>query len=294
MNVKKFFSQSELLTLIKCVIDNYNPTDLKNTINLACAGELIQKISDHFESEYGVRVKFIQSFIFLASSTTMSSKATSADQGWHTDGTCQIIDGDCYNAWIPVYNDSTCTGIEVIPESENKDLYAALGDATDPPVVYVRDTAPWVFDIMKGRIASNADMIFVKSYNGTILPVCKKDLHIVRCEDPQPGDISIFKQSEIHRGFHKNGIRIQLSLKFQAIDARLNSNPSNNLYKLFEAFAKGNGGYDEYMEFTKLFTPKTPLSKHGILERDAILSLLKNTCRELEREPNRLEKSEIL
>lgn len=286
MNTKNFLSKQELLRLIKCVMDNYNPADLKNTINLKSDEGLIQKITEHFECEYGVQVKYIQSFIFLASSTTMSSKATSPDQGWHTDGTCQVIDGDCYNVWIPIYNDSTCTGIEVIPEKENRELYRILDDATYPIMVYLRDTAPVVFDIMKGQISDDDDMIFAKAYNGVIVPASRKKIYIERCENPEPGDICIFKQSEIHRGFHKNGIRIQLSLKFQTINARLNPKPSNNLYKLFQNFSKGHGDYEQYMEFLKLFTPTSPISKHGMLEKDLLMTLLKNTCRELERELN--------
>jgi hypothetical protein len=258
--------------------------ELKNTINLKNMDALIQKLMYHFAAEYDVEVKLIQSFIFLASSSTMASRMTSPDQGWHTDGTCQVIDGDCFNVWVPIYNDSTCSGIEVMPEEGNKQLYQTLGDPTYPLMIYLRDAAPWVFDIMKKDIPSEADMLLVKSYNGTILPVTKSKMNVVRCDNAQPGDIAIFKQSELHRGFHENGIRIQLSLKFQTADARLNPKPSNNLYKLFEKFTGGQGGYDQFMSFSKLFSPKYPMSKHGMLEKDLLITLLKNMYKDLVKE----------
>jgi hypothetical protein len=284
MYTKNFFNKQELSTLVRSVIDNYNPMELKNTINLKNMDALIQKLMYHFAAEYDVEVKLIQSFIFLASSSTMASRMTSPDQGWHTDGTCQVIDGDCFNVWIPIYNDSTCSGIEVMTEEGNKQLYQTLGDPTYPLMIYLRDAAPWVFDIMKKDIPAEADMLLVKSYNGTILPVTKNKMHVVRCDNARPGDIAIFKQSELHRGFHENGIRIQLSLKFQTVDARLNPKPSNNLYKLFEKFTGGQGGYDQFMSFSKLFSPKYPMSKHGMLEKDLLVTLLKNMHKDLVKE----------
>jgi hypothetical protein len=284
MFTKNFFNKQELSTLVRSVIDNYNPMELKNTIALKNIDGLIRKLSYHFAAEYDTEVKLIQSFIFLASSSTMSSRMTSPDQGWHTDGTCQVIDGDCFNVWIPIYNDSTCSGIEVIPEQENKQLYETLGDPTYPLMVYLRDAAPWVFDVMKRDIPADADMLLVKTHNGTILPVAKNKMNVLRFDDARPGDIAIFKQSEVHRGFHENGIRIQLSLKFQTADARLNPKPSNNLYKLFETFTKGQGGYDQFMSFSKLFSPKYPMSKHGMLEKDLLVTLLKNMYKDLVKE----------
>jgi hypothetical protein len=281
MYIENFLSTPELKSLISSVIESYDPAALRKSISLKNSDELINKITRFFAEEYGVQVKLWQSFIFLANASNMASEATEPDQGWHTDGSCQIFDGDCYNVWIPIYNDAVSTGIEVIPEKGNEELYAKLGDPTYPVIVYHRGAAPWVFDILKEQIPPETDMLLVKTYNGAIIPVAQYQVNMFRVENPEPGSMSIFKQWEVHRGFNDNGIRIQLVLKFQDVNAKLNTKPSNNLYKLFETFTQGKGGFDQYIEFMKMFMPKEPNSEHGILEKDLLMSLLKNSYKEL-------------
>lgn len=276
---KNFFNQHELQLLIQSVIDNYDLLELKNTIHLQNIGVLIDKLIDHFRTELNVRVKHLQSFIFLASSTTMSSITNAPDQGWHIDGTNQLVDGDCYNVWIPLYNDSTKSGIEIITEKENKKLYQELGDVTYPIMVFTLEGFPSIFELLNASIAKDSDLILIKPNSGKILSVKKGELYIRRHVNPQSGDIEIFKQSELHRGFHDNGIRIQLSLKFRDENAALNSKPSNPLYKIFETYSQGQGGYNEFRNFLKFFTPKGQITKHGMLEKDLIMTLLKNELR---------------
>ena len=280
MYIENFLSKQELKSLIGSVIESYDPGALRKSISLKNSDGLINRITRFFAEEYGVKAKFWQSFIFLANSSKMAPGATASDQTWHTDGSCQIIDGDCYNVWIPIYNDAASTGIEVIPEKGNEELYAKLGDPTYPLTVYLRDAVPWIFDILKEQIPPETDTLLVKMYNGAIIPLGRYQTNMVRIENPKPGSLSIFKQSEVHRGFNNNGIRIQLVLKFQDVNAKLNVKPSNNLYKLFETFTQGKGGFDQYLEFMKMFTQKASISKHGILEGDLLMSLLKNTYQE--------------
>ncbi|TCI85710.1 hypothetical protein [Tenacibaculum sp. M341] len=233
-----------------------------------------EKLQRLFKEELGKEVEFLNSFIFFASSTTMKSRMNSNNMGWHTDGSCSFVDGDCYNVWIPIYNDSKSTGLEVVSESENPELYAQFGDPTEVPIIYSKENSEEVFGFFKNSIPEDTDLIVVKVASGLVLPISKKRLKIDRYENPSPGDIVVFKQSELHRGFHDGGIRIQLSLKFRLKNAEINKKTTNQFYKLFETVSPEEKNFNNYQRFLEFIFPQGQLSKHGNLENEAINSLL--------------------
>ena len=271
-----FLNKNDLQALLNSVIINHGSSELKNTIRLNDIDGLIHKLTDFFSGNMGVQVDFMHSYIFLASETTMVSRMFNSDQGWHIDGTSQVIDGDCYNVWIPIYNDSSKSGVEIIPEEQNQDLYTSLGDLTYPVNIYTKNAASWIFKVLQEEIPDDTDLIIAKPHNGMVLPLALNQLKTKRYENPRVGDIAIFKQTEIHRGFHSDGIRIQLSLKFKTKEARLNAKPSNTEYQLFKVFSKGSDDYGSFCNFQKFFNTNPPVSKHGRLERETIVSLLRN------------------
>ena len=271
-----FFNSNDIEILLNSVISNCESSELKNIIRLNNVDTVIQKLTEFFKNSMGIEVDFIQSYIFLASETTMVSRMISNDQGWHIDGTSQVIDGDCYNVWIPIYNDSYESGVEVISEEQNPDIYNSLGDPTYPVNIYTKNTASWIFKVLQEEIPEDTDLIIVKPHNGVVLSLELGQVNTWKCNHPEIGDIAIFKQTEIHRGFHSDGIRIQLSLKFKTKDAKLNAKPSNTQYQLFKVLSKGSDDYEQFCSFQEFLSAKPELSKHGRLERQAIVSLLKS------------------
>ncbi len=280
---RKLLTQDELNILIQNVKNNYSLTGVKNKITLDKLGSIVPKLTSYISQAMDDEVEFLDlNFIFLASHTTMAPLINSESLGWHTDNTCSVIDGNCYNAWIPLFNDSPETGIEVIGDGQNKELFDRLGNPTFPLKVYCKKTAPGVFKLFPQVAGTDYDMIFVKPAHGTIVPFRERDLDISRSERPEAGDVAIFKQSDIHRGFHARGIRIQLSMKFASKKAQLNTAPSNSYYQLFKNFqptlgqnsARNISDIATFYRLLEMVTPKEPLSKHGRLEQDLIQSLL--------------------
>lgn len=272
---KNFLNKEELDLLLRSVIEDNNSFRAKNVLELRGIEDIHTKIHQFFIENLGIEVDFLNSFIFFACETTMNSRIDSNSTGWHTDGTCSIVDGDCYNIWLPIYNDSSHTGIEVIPEEDNKELYAQLGDPTEVPMIYAKETSPEIFGFFSGKIPSDTDLVIVKVASGLILPITKSKLKILRFENSQPGDVVIFKQSDLHRGFHSDGIRIQLSLKFRNKNSKINQKSTNEFYKLFESINSGDQTFDNYQKFLEFILPTGQLSKHGVLEKQATSSLLK-------------------
>uniref|UniRef100_A0A486XLQ1 Phytanoyl-CoA dioxygenase n=1 Tax=Rheinheimera sp. BAL341 TaxID=1708203 RepID=A0A486XLQ1_9GAMM len=280
---KQLLSPDELNILSQNVKNNYLSTGVKNQIVLDKLGSIVPKLTSHISDVVGEEVEFLNlNFIFLACNTTMAPLLNSESLGWHTDNTCSVIDGNCYNAWVPLFNDSTETGIEVIADGHNKELFSRLGDPTFPLKVYCKKTSPSVFKLFPQLAGTDYDMVFVKPYTGTIVPFRARDLEISKSERPEAGDVAIFKQTDVHRGFHSNGIRIQLSMKFASKNARLNTAPSNSYYQLFKSFQLALGQSNSnnlsnianFYRFLELVTPREILSKHGRLEQDLIQSLL--------------------
>lgn len=275
--IKNFFNQQELQTLRKSILENLKTLDTDNNINLKNADDLINKIKDYFSSNLNIAANFIRAGVILASESTMRPRMGTVSEGWHVDGACRFVDGDCYNVWIPIYNDSSNSGIEIITHADNSELYTELGDQTYDIEVTTQKGAPWIFDLIKAKIKSDSEMIFFKPENAKLVITAKNKIYITRLDSPVTGDIAIFKQSEIHRGFHYHGIRIVVNLKFMDSNAKLNSKPSNTFYRLFEIYSKGqNYDYELFSVFINNFIPKQDLSKHGLLERELINTVLKN------------------
>ncbi|MEE4000860.1 hypothetical protein V1T75_10960 [Tenacibaculum sp. FZY0031] len=269
-----FFVQEELDLIKKSVLENIESSQSKNMIELKNIDSIYEKLQLFFKEELGKEVEFLNSFIFFASSTTMDSRMKSSNMGWHTDGTCSLVDGDCYNVWIPIYNDSESTGLEIVSEGKNPELYTQFGDPTEIPVIYSRENSEEIYHFFGNSIPEDTDLIIVKVASGLVLPLAKKNLNIDKYENPTPGDIVVFKQSELHRGFHDGGIRIQLSLKFRLKNAEINQKSTNQFYKLFETVTLGEKSFNDYQRFLEFIHPKEKLSKHGSLENEAISSLL--------------------
>jgi hypothetical protein len=279
---KDFLTNDELQCLITSVRANYAQSNLKNAIHLKGVDHILKKIERCFEEKLLREVEHVQSLIFLSSTTTMAPRMLSASQGWHIDGFSTYIEGECFNVWLPIYNDSTDTGLEIISEEHNKELFAKIGDQTEEPLVYTKETAPRMFKILTGKIPPDSDLLIVKVASGLTLPIKKGNAQILRYENPSAGDVVIFKQTDIHRGFLSNGIRIQLSLKFRVKDSRLNTRHTNTFYKLFESIYGSKKSIGEYRDFMEMFIPKPEVTKHGSLERETILSLLKSELLRLE------------
>lgn len=268
--LKAFLDQHELEMLTQSLIDNHDPA--YNVIDLDNIESIKSKIIAAIKQEFGVETEFLMSYIFLACETTM--EAITARGGWHTDGTSCIVDGDCFNAWIPVYIDSTDTGLEIITQNQNRDFYQQIGDRTNPLQMLTKEVAPDIFKLIGAPDDSN--QVAINHFNGALVPFNINDLQVSRIDHPQAGDLGLFKQADIHRGFHTNGVRIQLSLKFISKQATLNKKGSNWQYAMFERIT-GGGDIHQFQDTQKILekrTHKKPVSKHGRLEALLIKFLL--------------------
>lgn len=264
----QFCSPDELNSLISSVQHHYDPGS--NRIDLPDIDALKAKITDYIFTTQGVEVEFLGAFMFLACSTTMERMKLHG--GWHTDSTCTVIDGDCFNAWIPLYVDSLDTGLEVIGEAENPDFYEQLGDPTQPLEIVSRNGSPHIFKMLD--IPQSKDMVAINTLSGTVVPFHVEELNVSHFAAPKAGDLCLFRQSEVHRGFHQDGVRIQLSLKFFDKAAQLNKKQSNSHYKLLH----NNLGLDSIPSFINVLnqiTPVKPLSKHGKLEGEMLKALFR-------------------
>ena len=289
--IKNFFNIEELKSLNKSVSEGTDSMS-GNIITLKNIEPIINKIKKHFLDEFSIEVEPLRNYLFLASNSTMSyGRAPSRNPQWHTDGTCRLVDGECFNVWVPLYNDSSESGIEVIRKEQNKNLYTDI-DPKEHLTIYNNFEHPRIFSALPDTV----DLLCIQESSGLILPVSSSNLYIERYENTQPGDIVIFRQSDIHGGFHRGGIRIQLSLKFYCKTAKLNKKSSNQQYKIFESFKnlteKNNitnvyehssksdhlpkSEFEDYLIFLdQFYHTKKKLSKHGMLELDLVRSLLR-------------------
>jgi len=268
LHTKQFLDKYELDYLTKIILRNYEPTN--NSIHLEDADEIIKKVKNSIEEYNGCEVEYLTSYFFLACSTTMDRFESNG--GWHTDATCRAIEGDCYNAWIPIYVDSTNTGLEIIETLSNEGFYENLGDLTEPLTVYSRKSSEILFDAV--RVNKNLYFMAVNKFSGKVLPFSDESVNSTKILDPSAGDIVVFKQSELHRGIHDNGVRLQLSLKFFDKKCSLNKKATNQDYMLFKNFIQS----DSILEFLKaksLISGSRLLSKHGRLEKELVHALLR-------------------
>ncbi len=266
-----------------------------NIIVLKNIDNILIKIKKYFAECCELEVEYLRSFLFLASDSTMSfGGAQRLNPQWHTDATCRLIDGDCYNVWIPIHNDSECSGLEVISREKNEKLYENI-DPNEHTTIYNKFDHSRMFDALPSLVPADTDLILIQEASGLIQPESIAKLNVARYDNSLPGDILIFKQSDIHGGFHDGGIRIQLSLKFLCKNAKLNRQSSNEQYKVFETLRmlrSNNEAFDivnkspenanekireikEYLTFLDTYySVNKKLSKHGMLEKGVVRSLL--------------------
>lgn len=240
-----FLSDTTLRALVADVLHAYNPH--ANAIDLSHSNA-IDEIKRSLESVVGHSLRYFGAFLLLVSETTIETATSNASEGWHVDSSCAHIEGCCYNAWIPLYNSSTNTGVQVITQDDNPELYDLLGDATLPLDILVRTSARSVFEQLKAN--GDADLILLRREASRALALNWSDITFRIHGNPCVGDVALFKQTEIHRGFHQGGIRLQLSIKFLDVYAR-----------------------EIRTQMPHIPMPK-PLSKHGRLEAQLVRELL--------------------
>ena len=263
-----FLNPDEVIKLAKSVKENHNSAS--NLIDLTAIEDIKAKVAKAITAQYAVEVRFLQSFVFLACSTTMENFHLT--DGWHTDGTSRVVDGDCFNAWLPIYVDSTNTGIEVIDQEDNPAFYQQLGDLTQPLEIAMRKTQPQIFNIINAP--AELDKMVVNRFSGNVVPYNDSQVQVSTCKAPNPGDLCLFRQNDIHRGFHTDGVRIQLSLKFVSTQAKLNQRHTNLDYPVLRNFIGGNDIH-QFLVAQQQMSSTKHLSKHGRLEGEFIQSLLR-------------------
>lgn len=216
--ISGFLTGHELGALCADALSAYSP--VRNGIDLSRSAALVA-LHRRLEARLGRRLRYFGAFLLLVSDTTIETANGNASEGWHTDDSCAWVSGDCFNAWIPLYSSSRSSGLEVIPECENGWIYEHLGDPASPLEIFVKTSARQLFD----RLAAgcDSDILLLRRDIRTSLLLDWNALRIARHDAPRAGDLALFRQSEIHRGIHRDGIRIQLSLKFldeRAVDLR--------------------------------------------------------------------------
>jgi hypothetical protein len=241
---KRFLTQRRVSSLAKDVLTAYDGNG--TALDLA-SSEVVEEVRLDAERLLGRKLHYYGAFLFFVAATTMETATGGAEAGWHIDGTCQSVEGDCFNAWIPLYCRSSSSGIEVISKVGNRRLYDEIGPNPRSVKFLVRARAEAVFD----QLGVATDFAVVEEDSKRLIPVSSSDLVVSAFNNVAPGDLALFRQDEIHRGTHKDGIRIQLSVKFRcrrSVDRRAIGPLRSNHVK--------------------------PISKHGRLELLVIRELL--------------------
>ncbi|MBL8300635.1 MAG: hypothetical protein JNN30_20035 [Rhodanobacteraceae bacterium] len=241
----RFLTTHEIGALCTDALMAYSPTH--NELDLSRSATL-EAVRDRLEVRLGRRLRYFGAFLLLVCDTTIETANGNASEGWHTDGSCALVSGDCFNAWIPLYNSSRSSGLEVITDCDNAWIYEHLGDPASPLEVFVRGSASHIFDRLGA--SDGTDLLLLRRALRKSLLLEWKALHVARYDAPAAGDLALFRQTEIHRGVHRDGVRIQLSLKFldeRAIDLR---SPDAAI------------------------VPEKQLSKHGRIEAQLVRELL--------------------
>ena len=240
-----FLTKHELGALCADALSAYS--SVRNELDLSRSATL-DALRCRLEARLDRRLRHFGAFLLLVSDTTIETANGNASEGWHTDGSCALVSGDCFNAWIPLYNSSRSSGLEVIPECDNAWIYEHLGDPVSPLEIFVKTSSRHIFDHLAA--SDDTDILLLRRGIRKSLLLAWKDLRVVRHDAPLAGDLALFRQTEIHRGIHDGGIRIQLSLKFldeHAMDLR---DPG------------------------AAATPTKTLSKHGRMEAQLVRELL--------------------
>lgn len=214
--VENALSNSTLQTLCVDVLHAYEPATNSVDLSMSHAIDEIRCLSEEVLQRH---LRYYRAFLLLVSKTTIETANNNASEGWHVDSTCAHVDGPCYNAWIPLYNSSNNTGIEVITSANNPEIYSHLGDNKLPLDVFVRTSANEIFERLKDRC--EADLILLRREASRSLVLGWRDVVVSSHMNPEIGDLALFQQTDIHRGCHDDGIRIQLSVKFLSSESKI-------------------------------------------------------------------------
>ncbi|MBK0026994.1 hypothetical protein IAE57_12535 [Stenotrophomonas sp. S48] len=194
----------------------------------------------------GRDITFFKAFLFLLTETTHESARANDGEGWHNDASCNDVDGECLNVWIPLYCSAKSSGLRIAPRHRNEWLYSALPRPRARLDVLTKTKRPDLFDP-----DSSDDLLIIDKDNGGGISARLSDIDIEDVSNVTVGDAAIFSQSDLHQGMHAEGVRIQLTLKFLTAGT---SHIANQRY---------------------MPAPTPPsLSKHGRLERQLMQELL--------------------
>lgn len=203
---------------------------------------VVDKIRRLMEECVGKELLFFKAFLFLLSKTTYSGIADTDSEGWHNDASCDDVDGECINAWIPLYCSDPLSGLRIATREDNGWLYSKLPVPRARVDVLTRRRRQELFK------TGGDDAIVLDVKNGAGFAFSRQDLKVREVLGGSVGNLVLFDQNELHQGFHGDGIRIQLTLKFRTAVSSVRS----------------------------VVFPETPIapSKHGVLERQLIQELL--------------------
>src|SRR5690606_28572508 len=87
---------------------------------------VVERIRQRVVEHIGKDIVFFKAFLFLLSKTTYAGVAANNGEGWHNDASCDDVDGECFNVWIPLYCSDPGSGLRVAAREENEWLYSKL------------------------------------------------------------------------------------------------------------------------------------------------------------------------
>ncbi|MDY1034228.1 hypothetical protein [Stenotrophomonas sp. CFBP8980] len=206
----------------------------------------VELIRQRVGSVLGQDVVFFKAFLFLLTETTYEGVRVDDGEGWHNDASCNDVNGECINVWIPLYCSGQSSGVRVATRRDNEWLYSALPQAGARLDVLTKARRP---DLFEGD--GSDDLLVIDAANGAGISLKVSDLILQTAVGLSVGDAVIFSQRDLHQGIHGDGVRIQLTLKF-VVDSNA-------------AIA------EETASSTSI---KPTLSKHGVLERQLMRELL--------------------
>lgn len=210
------------------------------------SGRSVEAIRQRVGSVIGRDVVFFKAFLFLLTETTYESVRDDDGEGWHNDASCNDVNGECINVWIPLYCSGQSSGVRIAARRDNEWLYSALPQAGARLDVLTKARRPELF-----QSDGSDDLLVIDTANGAGISLKVSDLRVQTAIGVSVGDAVIFSQSDLHQGIHGDGVRIQLTLKF---------------------VADGNAEIAAQTASSTAIQPT--LSKHGVLERQLMRELL--------------------
>lgn len=209
-------------------------------------GHSVEAIRQRVGSVLGRDVVFFKAFLFLLTETTYEGVRGDDGEGWHNDASCNDVNGECINVWIPLYCSGQSSGVRVAASRDNEWLYSALPQAGARLDVLTKERRPDLFEA-----DGSDDLLVIDAANGAGISLKFSDLSLQAAIGVSVGDAVIFSQSDLHQGIHGDGVRIQLTLKFVA-----------------------DSNEDTIAQTASSTATQPKLSKHGVLERQLIRELL--------------------